>query len=56
MQQCPAHDDLIRKVDSLCADMSVIKSYFSLGGVIMRSALPMIWAALGAGVAVLLKG
>lgn len=56
MQQCPMHDDLIRKVDSLCADMSVIKSYFSLGGVIMRSALPMIWAALGAGIMVILRG
>ena len=56
MQQCPMHDDLIHKVDSLCADMSVIKSYFSLGGVIMRSALPLLWALIGAGAMVMLKG
>lgn len=56
MQQCPAHDDLMHKVDSLCADMSVIKSYFSLGGVIMRSALPLLWALLGAGTMAFIKG
>ena len=69
MEHCSSHAEMVQLIrderiarendhkmlEEMREAITLLRSYFSLGGIVMRSLMPILWAVIGAGILTYVK-